>query len=293
MFTRRSVVAYDFWAELVSPLKTEFRTAFLQYAGEIYDSCKLPLTAYIPATMGGDMPREDYLMNMHPDDLPECILTMSFGECSHPKFAERILARGIYSQIEAAAYFPELMVVDTVRLGGRPIPGAYEELADDIYRGEIALIGSRQFPDPTVPLYIYRELGAQALARFAENIHAFAAPVTTIRHIGKHSNDFASIFIMPSLFAFACAEKPGARVVIPRAGAAAEPIILMSKRFTETSRLIRHFVFSDHVRKMFADKRFPMAEAEFIPIAVCCKKELICSELEEVYRILRENLLFR
>lgn len=283
-------MAYDFWAELASPLKTDFRNAFLDYAGEVYERTGLVLSVYVPAAMGGDMPREDYLMRMPREELPDCLFTMSFGECSHPEFRRRILDRGIYGGWEAVAYFPELMVADTVRLGDRPVPLAYEELTKECYRGEIALVGSPAIPDPTVPLYLYRRLGRAALEQFARNIRGFAAPVNTIRHIGKSSNHFASIFIMPALFAFVCGEKPGARVILPREGAAAEPMVLLTRGDTEKSGLIRRFLFSDPVKVLFEKKGFPHGTEPFLPVAADCRRELICPQLTEVYRILRENM---
>lgn len=283
-------MAYDFWAELVSPLKSDFRREFYRYAEELYRTWQLPLTAYIPAAMGGDMPPEDYLTHMPENSLPKCLLTMSYGECSHPRFAEKILSRGIYERLEAAAFFPELMVVDLARLGDRPVPERYEDLADEAYRGEISLIGSPRVPDPTVPLYIYRKRGGDALVRFARNVNAFAAPVNTIRHIGRKSNTYGSVFLMPSLFAFVCGEKPGARIVIPPDGAAAEPILLLSQKESEKTRFIRNFVFSGPVRSLFAKKCFPPAGDESIPIDRLCKEKLICDELPQVFAVLRENI---
>jgi hypothetical protein len=284
-------MGYDFWAELVSPLKSDFRNAFYQYAGEVYRSRGIALTAYLPAAMGGDMLSEDYLTYLPESELPECLLAMGFGECSSLEFARRILSGGIYEQIETAAFFPELMVADLERLGSRPVPENYEDLADEAYFGEISIIGNPKLPDPTAALYLYRKLGRDALVQFARNIHAFAAPVDTIRHIGKKSNNFASIFIMPSLFAFVCKEKTGAKVIIPPKGAAAEPILFMSKNASEKSRLIRSFLYSEPVRKLFAEKCFPMAGDEFLSIDPVCKKTCICEELEEVFSILRENLI--
>ena len=121
------------------------------------------------------------------------------------------------------------MAVDIRRLGERKIPETYDDLLREEYRGEICLIGNKKMPDPLAGLYILRKYGPEGLEAFVRNVASFAPPSETLRHVGQLSNTYGSIFLMPPLFAQICLEKPAAKVVIPRSGALAEPILLYQK----------------------------------------------------------------
>lgn len=273
---------YSIWAELPSPLKTEFRNLFQSYASHIYERNGLVLTSYVPSEMGGNMPAEDYLVHMKEEQLPQCYITQSFGECSHSRFISRFLDHRIYKEPEIFGYFPEFMVVDLKRLGSRPVPESYEQLCLEDYKGEICLIGSPKIPDPMAALYIYRKLGEEAMIQFIKNIGNFASPVDTIRDIGKSTNEFGSIFIMPSLFASVCAEKRHTAVIIPKTGVIAEPMIFMEHRDACVGGYIREFLFSKEMKFMLENKQFVFADGSLQRIDTLCQKS-ICPELEFVY----------
>lgn len=280
------VYMYSIWAELASPLKTDFRNAFLKYSEKIYNTEGIKLTSYVSSEMGGNMPQKDYLINMSEEQLPECYVTGSFGECSSKLFYSRFLKTGIYENPQIFGYFPEVMVVDCRRLDKRPIPHKYEDLCNEIYKGEVCLIGSSAIPDPTAAVLIYRSMGIEAVRKLKENINSFAAPVYTIRHIGRSSNKFASVFIMPSLFAEVCAEKENVTVIIPEKGIAAEPMVFMYKKNSQIKKYIKQFLFSDEVKRIFETKKILPADCKKIRIDELCKKS-ITEELEEVFSLMK------
>ena len=61
---------YDLWAEVPSPIKTRLRNAFTAYGEECFQKDGILLKAYVPAQVGGNMPKEEYLKGMKPEDLP-------------------------------------------------------------------------------------------------------------------------------------------------------------------------------------------------------------------------------
>ena len=273
----------DLWAELPSPVKTAFRDAFLRYARELYAEKRVALSSYIPAGMGAQMPEEDYLLSMPEEQLPDCYLTMAFGECSMPAFAQRFLETGIYAQPEVFAFFPELMVIDRRRLGERPMPESYEALADPVYRGEICLIGNRGEADPLLPLYIYEKMGVEGLRQLRENMATPAAPSVTIRHLGRKDNRFGSIFLMPAVFARVCEEKKDTTVFCPSEGALAEPILLFRRLGADERRQdpVRSFCQSSSAAEPLRAMLFPVAgqpSAEDLPIEPFCRKKLLYPE---------------
>ena len=94
---------YDLWAEVPSPIKTRLRNAFTAYAEECFQKDGILLKAYVPAQVG-NLPKEEYLKGMKPEDLPDACFLMDFGECSEATFAA--LAEKAYEKPEIRAWFP-------------------------------------------------------------------------------------------------------------------------------------------------------------------------------------------
>lgn len=287
---RKSV---DFWAEFPSPLKNTVREAFIGYARKVYEGKKIILTSYFPATMGGDMKSEDYLLNMEYEKVPENYLCMGFGESSDKRFYERFIKTGFFSYNKIVAWFPEVMVADTKRLeksGICLVPESYFDLEKPCYNNEICIIGTPEIPDPLASLFIYRKNGEKSMRQFIENIAGFGAPVNAIRHIGKPSNKFGSVFIMPLHFANVCREIKHAKVIIPNEGIFAEPFVFFSKNINEEkSALIYEFLQSEEFRMALTEKDFFVANSTSDKMIHPLCKALFFPELEEIYPVLRNK----
>ncbi len=284
-------MSLDFWVETASPVKNPLREAFFEYAREMYEKDGSCISSYFPSVMGGDMPLEDYLINMNVENAPENYLGMGFGEISSRVFYEKYFKGGVYKENEIVAWFPETMVIDKKRLGARPVPESYCDLANPCYRGEICIIGTKDLPDPLTALYIFYERGEAAALQFIENIAGFGAPVNAIRHIGKSSNSFGSIFIMPLLFAELCSEINNALILKPKGGYYAEPFVLCSKKSApEKDFFVKNFIHSHYFEQAFEEKCFFSAnEKNNCLINPLCKK-LYFPELQQIYKNLRTHL---
>lgn len=284
-------MSVDFWVETASPIKNPIKDAFLEYSKKIYEEQGYFLSSYFPSAMGGDMPVQDYLINMNIEDAPENYLTMGFSECSSLKFYEKYIKSGVYNYSRIVAWFPEAMVIDLKRLGSRPVPKDYSDLCLPCYKDEVCIIGSPRIPDPLAALYIFKEKGEAATEQFIANIAGFGAPVNAIRHIGKSSNSFGSVFIMPLLFADICGEIKNVLVVRPSDGYFAEPYVLFSK--SADSRALSHinnFIESEGFIKTFEDKKFyPAISENDFHIKQICKQSYFL-ELKEIYPLLQEHL---
>ncbi len=279
----------DFWSELPSPLKRSVRDAFVSWSEKIYRSQKTVISSYFPSAMGGDMSKKDYLVNMPIENAPENYLAMGFGESSSPYFFEKFIDSGFYSKKKIIGWFSETMVVDTKRLKDRPVPSSYMDLAKPCYKGEVCIIGTPLIPDPLLPLFIKREGGMEACRSVIENIAGFGAPVNAIRHIGKTSNTFGSIFVMPLLFAEVCREIPSAVVTRPKEGFFAEPFILFAKDGGKFD-LIYDFCTSREFENAFSEKQFLVSNAKNDRLIFSGCFETYFSDLEEIYDLLRKKL---
>jgi len=295
----------NLWAELPSPMKTDFREAFYTYAAGIYRKEKRIINAYVPAAMGACMPEEDYLIHMQPEELPDVYLCMSYGECSSGGFISRLLDTGVYAYPRPWCYFPELIAADLVQLEmhGVKCPESYNDLIDPAYEGLICLIGNRNLPDPMLPLYIYHRYGREGLKALCKNIRGTAGPSSTIRYIGKEYNPYGAIFVMPALFTRICLEKRNVRVIVPESGVLAEPIIYLKKTQLEkedenTAACIDEFLFSEQgmqtalIRMLTpaGGGRAGSGSGSGFPVDPFCRTHLLYPELENVTAFMKEYL---
>ena len=265
----------NLWAELPSPVKTDFRTAFQHFAQETYRRTGCVLRAYIPAGMGAQMPKEDYLLHMPEEELPDCYISMAFGECSMPSFRSRFLDSGVYEQPEVLCWFPEHMVIDLRSLKAKPLPGSFEELADPVYHGELCLIGSQGKPDPLLPLFLYAKEGKSGVKQVLNNVKTVAGPSVTIRQIGRTGNRYGSVFLMPSLFADICRKCSNTMVFCPSTGALAEPILIFWRQDAppEERTLLAQFLEENECHAVMHAAKFPLASHAYgddIPIDEWC-----------------------
>ena len=281
--------SYDLWADLPSPIKTTFRNSCYEQIKKLYQQTGYKYQAYIPAEPAGGADAEDMIMNMPLQKIPGAYLAMGFGECAHRKFKDRLLVPEAYCHRENYAYFPEVMVIDKKRLGKRKLPETYEALTDVSYRGEICLIGQMDDMDPLIPVYLYRKFGEKAVRAFVENINCCAAPIETIRHIGKAGNTYGSVFVMPYLFAQICLENPYARVQIAADGAAAENFILFCTKEAYRQGCTKNILNQAPVRRVFEEKYFPLCDSPMLKIDSACKDRVICEELARVRTIIRDT----
>ena len=183
------------------------------------------------------------------------------------------------------------MVVDLQRLGKRPIPQSFFDLSSPIYKNEICIIGTKDIPDPMLALNFYYGKGEEEMNAFIENLALLAPPVYAIRHIGKSSNKYGSIFVMPLLFANVCKEIKNAKVIMPKEGFFAEPFILFSKNpDEEKTKLIIDFFNSKEFSKVISEKYFiPESKKSHSLIYKECLKTFF-PEVSKIYPLLRKKL---
>ena len=128
------------------------------------------------------------------------------------------------------------------------------------------------------------------MRHFIENLAGFGAPVNAIRHIGKSSNKFGSIFIMPLLFANVCREIKDTEILVSDTGIFAEPFVLLSQNIEdEKSRLILEFLNSEELKHVFTEKDFLISDYESDKLIDPLCKDFCFLELEKVYKDLRKN----
>lgn len=229
----------------------------------------------------------DYLAGFSEKAFPDSCMIMNFGEYSDRTFFEK--AAKIYEEQRICAYFPEILVVDKRRLNNRLIPKSYEELTDPVYEKELCILGMPSLPDPALALYLLRSMGEEGVEALAKNVGCFVPPSKTIRHIGKKSNVYGSIFVMPALFAKICLENPQAEVIVPQKGALAEPMLLLQKKQGRYKKEVLEFFHSDIFVSMMAEKQMPVPEDSRFSISPLCQRPFLPEEVETVLVIFQRK----
>lgn len=150
-------------------------------------------------------------------------------EGAAPVFADAGLpdpagAIGVY------AVAPFVMLVDHARLGARPVPRRWADLAEDTYRGEVTFGGWRR-PQSAAGgalnsfflLAMLRLLGPAALARLVANVPDVIHSAQMPRMAGTGAS-VAAIYVLPWSLADICPRRARTTIVWPEEGALAFPL---------------------------------------------------------------------
>ncbi|MFQ9151856.1 MAG: hypothetical protein ACLR6B_10530 [Blautia sp.] len=107
--------------------------------------------------------------------------------------------------------------------------------------------------------------------------------------MGHSSNSYGSIFLMPPLFAQICLEKAAAKVIIPKTGALAEPMLLSTRNPVPLRRKNPHLFESTAFRDLMADYQMPVFGDHRFRIDENCGKLATEEELTIVFQTFRNH----
>lgn len=153
----------------------------------------------------------------------------------HPAFASSGLIdpSGLCRTFAAV---PFVLLVDRLRLRGRPIPQTWTDLLAPHWQKEIVFGGWR--PNESVAykdfnsyllLFMLREFGTSGLEAFATNVSHLQHNVRTTTLFGTNSHHASTIAVLPWLHAEMCPRRMTTCVVWPKDGALAMPIVHLVK----------------------------------------------------------------
>lgn len=211
--------------------------------------------------------------------LPNVVCGMGFGEYMSAYFKKHYVETGVFEKIDypnepiplfggidlsdpSGSYHiyggsAMVMLVDTRKLEGLPIPLRWDDLLDSRYRGKVVTGFNIDDINEFFPLYFYREHGKEGIRAFAENL---AKPIDTLdmmRSSLRQHNDHA-IFLMPHFFACAAPQEDYLIEVWPDDGALLVPYYALARDTEKESvQSILRFIMGDTFaqtitgRKMF------------------------------------------
>lgn len=224
---------------------------------EQYRTRNVDVVVHLPMGCTSIDPFDPIYMEKDPDKLPSIIASIGFGDFWKKGFVDRFVRSGLFEAILPAAVnpmhvqaglidpassytvygvTPYIFLVDTRRLGPLPVPHAWEDLLDPMYRNEIVMCGDGDDMADAVVLNLYREKGIHGLRRLAGNVKSIMHSSQMAKIAGSSDPDAAAVFIIPLFFAESTKRPEHVRLVWPEDGAAASPLYFLAKK-NEKERL--------------------------------------------------------
>ncbi|MFP4348385.1 MAG: ABC transporter substrate-binding protein [Thermodesulfobacteriota bacterium] len=264
-----------------------------------------PVSIHIPMGCTSIDPYDPLCLETDPEKLPAVIASIGFGDFWKTDFVRRFVKPGLFEAVLPSRIHPlheksglidpderytiygvnpYIFLVDTRRLGARPVPRTWEDLFHPQYRGDIVMCGDGDDMADAVVLNIYKEHGHTGLERLAENVSSIMHSSQMAKIAGSSDPSARAVFIIPYFFAVSTRQPDHVRMGWPEDGAAASPLYLLAKK-SEQDRLSDLLAF---FTEGFAS--IPSA-AGFIPVGGKMPSELPSyADLKWVgWRFVREN----
>lgn len=214
------------------------------------------LKCCMPMGQGGRTPVERLRFVRELEDFPRLLVSAEHGNVFNRAFHAEHVERGAFAGCQpdgAAAAFTEaglidprgwigvfavapfVLLIDRKRLGSRPVPDSWTDLADPIYRGEVVFPGWRREGAHEWSAYsqffllsMLRLLGREGLRRVVANVPGLMHSAQMPRHAGAASSPGA-VYVLPWSLADLCPRRDVTEVVWPREGGLAYPLWLTAQ----------------------------------------------------------------
>ncbi|MDQ8205096.1 ABC transporter substrate-binding protein [Pelagicoccus sp. SDUM812003] len=187
-----------------------------------------------------------------------------YGPIEKPSFELRpeIVEAGIDDPLGAMnlyATFPTVLLVDREKLGDKPAPKRWQDLADPIYRGDITLAGHDDSKLSDNMLFnTWIRFGNEGLEALARNAKQFWSPAQMVKAAGARHPDGTSIYCLNYFFAKGRRRSEKVEILWPEEGAFFQPLMVMGKRGRRpVSQLPIDYLYSEDWAQYLDSVGFP------------------------------------
>ncbi|MFT8394929.1 ABC transporter substrate-binding protein [Propionibacterium sp.] len=273
----------DFKVEVPCPMKNRFQAAFDQFERDHLMATGERFYSFVPNACGehvdGTGTIRDLAAMTDPDQLPDICIDFASGPFGSPAMVDRFVSKGVFDKVidvsntpfliaadrftdsygayNILALNPEVMLVDTRALNGRPAPHSFEDILDPMWESSVCLPDNHQTIGTRLPTAVWQRFGEDGLAALERNACTAMNGPTVARSAG-HGTPQAAVYMIPWVFARGAARPGRVDLVWPEDGANCNPVILMVKRDrAEKNNALLDFVLSDTMAQVFADNQIP------------------------------------
>jgi ABC-type Fe3+ transport system substrate-binding protein len=253
---RAAPQGWDFLGSCPAPLRMRMRDDLADLLRARATRGGERLKCCVPMGHGGRTPFERLRFIRDLDDFPKLLVSSDHGNAFNRAFHAEYVERGAFASLQPPgarkafvkaglidpkgwigvyAVAPFVLLVDNARLGGRPVPQSWADLADPVYRGEIAISGWRRPGEKVWRAYnqffllsLLRLLGENSLRDVLGNLAGLTHSAQMPRLAGT-ANSLAALYILPWSLADLCPRRDRTQVVWPREGALAFPLWLTAQ----------------------------------------------------------------
>lgn len=157
---------------------------------------------------------------------------------------------------------PYVMLINTNKLGDRPLPESIKDLLNPCYNNSIVTGHEFDNIDELLLLQVYKRFGEDGIRALASNLADFMNNVKMVQTADRSDQSY-SIFILPYFFAKAAPKKPYLKIVWPSDGALMCPLYTMTKknRNKEFDALL-DYIYGKEFGQALANNYFPHVNSE-------------------------------
>lgn len=282
---RATARGWDFLGSCPAPLRMRMRDDLADLLRETHRTRGERLKGCMPMGQGGRTPFERLRYIRDLEDFPKLLASADHGNAFNRAFHARHVETGAFVAPQpagAAAAFenaglidprgwigvyavaPFVLLVDRARLGARKIPKNWADLADPVYRGDIALSGWRPEGAPQWRAFnqfflvaVARLLGDKVLREVLANLAGLAHSAQMPRLAGT-ANSVAAIYVLPWALADMCPRRDRTEVLWPREGALAFPLWMTAQAaHSERVAPLADYFFSPKTARWLDHNRYP------------------------------------
>jgi ABC-type Fe3+ transport system substrate-binding protein len=285
---------WDFLGNVPVPLRARVRDGVADQVAAQHLQGGSALRCCFPMGQGGVGPFERLRHVRALDDFPRMLVSAEHGNAFNRSFhAEHVEAgrcdacqpsrvADVFSDcglidpqgwIGVFAVAPFVLLIDRQRLNGLPVPQAWADLADPIYRDQVVFGGWRREGEARWSAFskffllaMLRLLGPRRLSDLVANVPQLLHSAQMPRVAGTGMSA-GGIYVLPWSLADICPRRTHTQVVWPQEGALAYPLWLTVQRAhrDRLGFLVDHFHGAE-LGRYLSDNRYPALCADVAPV---------------------------